>query len=91
VRVHNQGSVIAPADCDRIFERFYRTAEARQGPAGTGLGLSITKRIVDAHHGHISVESGVAEGTSFTITLPRASGDGAAISLAQGQSGKEPE
>jgi len=72
VRVHNQGGVIAPADRDRIFERFYRTAEARQGPSGTGLGLSIAKRIVEAHGGRIWVESGAAEGTTFGIVLPRA-------------------
>ena len=36
VRVHNQGRVIAPADRDRIFERFFRTEAARQGPVGTG-------------------------------------------------------
>jgi two-component system sensor histidine kinase KdpD len=76
VRVHNQGGVIAPADRERIFERFFRTAEARQGPAGTGLGLSIAKRIVDAHHGRIWVESGSAEGTTFGIVLPRAPGEG---------------
>jgi two-component system sensor histidine kinase KdpD len=89
VHVHNLGGVIARADFDRIFERFYRTAEARKGPAGTGLGLSITKRIVDAHHGRIWVESGVAEGTNFIIVLPRASGDGAATSQAQEQRGRE--
>lgn len=72
VRVHNQGRVIAPADRERIFERFYRTAEARQGPSGTGLGLSIAKRIIDAHNGRISVESGEVEGTVFCIVLPRA-------------------
>ena len=70
VRVHNRGRVIAPADRDRIFERFYRTAEARQGPVGTGLGLSIAKRIVEAHRGRIWVESGAAEGTVFGIALP---------------------
>jgi two-component system sensor histidine kinase KdpD len=75
VRVHNQGGVIAPADRDRIFERFYRTAEARQGPVGTGLGLSIAKRIVDAHHGRIWVESGPEEGTIFSIVLPVAPAD----------------
>ncbi len=75
VRMHNQGRVIAPADRDRIFERFYRTAEARQGPEGTGLGLSIAKRIVEAHHGRIWAESGTAEGTILSIVLPGALGD----------------
>jgi two-component system sensor histidine kinase KdpD len=80
VSVRNQGGVIAPSDRNRIFERFYRTAAARQGPVGTGLGLSIAKRIVDAHHGRIGVESGAVEGTIFTIVLPRAPGDGREIS-----------
>ncbi len=75
VRVQNQGGVIAPADRERIFERFYRTADARKGPVGTGLGLSIAKRIVDAHHGRIKVESDATDGTVFEITLPRAQGD----------------
>jgi two-component system sensor histidine kinase KdpD len=79
VRMHNQGGVIAPADRERIFERFYRTAEARQGPVGTGLGLSIAKRIVEAHQGRIEVESGPEEGTTFRVVLPRAPADGQGI------------
>jgi two-component system sensor histidine kinase KdpD len=75
VRVQNQGRGIALAERERIFERFYRTAEARQGPVGTGLGLSIAKRIVDAHHGRIGVESGAATGTVFEIVLPLAPAD----------------
>ena len=84
VRVHNRGGVIAPADRERIFERFYRTAEARQGPVGTGLGLSIAKRIIDAHHGRIWVESGTAEGTTFNIVLPSAAEDGSKIAPSAG-------
>jgi two-component system sensor histidine kinase KdpD len=75
VRVQNQGGGIASADRERIFERYYRTVEARQGPVGTGLGLSIAKRIVEAHHGRIGVESGDAAGTVFEIVLPRAAAD----------------
>ena len=74
VRVQNQGAVIAPQDRLRIFERFYRTAEARQASVGTGLGLSIVKRIVDAHRGRVWVESGGEEGTVFIIALPKAPG-----------------
>lgn len=75
VCVHNQGGVIAPADRDRIFERFYRAADVRRGHSGTGLGLSIAKRIVEAHHGRIGVESG-SEGTTFSVVLPRPTGGG---------------
>ena len=84
VRVQNQGGVIAPVDRERIFERFYRSPEARRGPTGTGLGLSIAKRIVDAHHGRIWVESGESEGTVFSIVLPRAPGDGREIAPSAG-------
>ena len=75
VRVKNRGGVIAPADRERIFERFYRTSDARQGPVGTGLGLSIAKRIIEAQQGRIGVESEAAEGTVFEIVLPRARGN----------------
>ena len=70
VTVRNQGVVIAPADRERIFERFYRATGTAQRPAGTGLGLAIVKRIVDAHHGHVWVESDVNDGTVFSVVLP---------------------
>lgn len=72
VRVKNQGRVIAPKDRELIFERFYRAADARQGPVGTGLGLSIARRIVEAHRGRIGVESDAVDGTVFEIVLPLA-------------------
>jgi two-component system sensor histidine kinase KdpD len=70
--MRNRGLVIAPADRERIFERFYRAPEAQRGSAGTGLGLSIVKRIVEAHHGRVWVESNVEHGTVFSLALPTA-------------------
>jgi len=71
LRVEDTGMGIAPEDKDYLFSRFYRGERAGQSTIpGTGLGLSIVKEIVDAHDGHIDVESEVNAGTIFTVWLP---------------------
>jgi heavy metal sensor kinase len=71
IEVSDTGIGIAPEHLPHIFERFFRTAEAReQNSHGTGLGLAISRSIVQAHHGEISVGSIPHEGTTFTVALP---------------------
>ncbi|MHB8596324.1 MAG: sensor histidine kinase [Ktedonobacteraceae bacterium] len=73
LKVSDTGIGIAPEDAAHIFERFYRTDPARSRVAGgNGLGLSIVDWIVRVHHGSISVESQVGQGSTFTVTLPLA-------------------
>ncbi len=56
---------------ERLFDRFYRTDDARtRNKGGTGLGLSIVKEIIDLHGGNVYVQSKVNEGTEFIIEIP---------------------
>lgn len=73
VRVIDSGIGIPAAQQAYIFDRFYRVDEARnRAVGGAGLGLSIVKWIIQAHHGHIEVESTPGQGSIFTVTLPLA-------------------
>jgi signal transduction histidine kinase len=72
VSVTDHGVGIAPEDAAHLFERFYRadTRFTRATP-GVGLGLHICKGLVEAHGGHIWVESaGAGQGSTFSFTLP---------------------
>lgn len=69
--VQDTGEGIPPEHLPHLFERFYRVEGARtRSGGGTGLGLSIALSIVREHHGWIDVESGIGQGTSFTIWIP---------------------
>jgi len=70
--VKDQGVGIAEKDLPYIFDRFFRGDRARtkSGSGGYGLGLSIAKKIVEAHHGVITVESKLGQGSKFTVRLP---------------------
>lgn len=63
-----------PLDAHKqIFDRFYRTDDARaHTKKGTGLGLSICAWIAEAHHGNIEVHSEPGKGSTFTLVLPLA-------------------
>ena len=70
--VTDQGPGMSSEEAERVFERFYRTDQARsRTTGGTGLGLSIVKHIVNHHGGDIKVWSLPGQGSSFTIRLPR--------------------
>jgi heavy metal sensor kinase len=71
--VTDQGIGIAPADHKKIFDRFFRTDDARaHTKKGTGLGLAICAWIAEVHKGRINVQSELGRGSTFTVTLPLA-------------------
>ncbi len=69
ISVADTGIGIPAEDLPRIFERFYKADRARSG-GGTGLCLAIAKHTVQAHNGHIWVESTEDVGSTFSFTLP---------------------
>ena len=72
IEVRNRGAVIPPEDLMRLFEPFERGAGAKTSSGRSlGLGLYIAKQIVAAHGGTIAVRSTEADGTIFTVRLPR--------------------
>ncbi|MEZ4614131.1 MAG: HAMP domain-containing sensor histidine kinase [Caldilineaceae bacterium] len=72
VTVRDSGEGIRGEDLPRIFDQFYRGEKSRsRATGGAGLGLAIAKSFVEAHGGHITVESRPGVGTRFLFVLPR--------------------
>jgi signal transduction histidine kinase len=72
ISVSDTGTGIPAEYLPHIFDKFVQVPDAPIG--GAGLGLTIAKSIVEAHGGQISVQSQVGHGTTFTFTLPLATG-----------------
>jgi PAS domain S-box-containing protein len=71
VSVIDTGYGVLPEERQYLFDRFYRGEAARRaGAPGTGLGLAICREIVERHDGHITVESELGKGSTFTVWLP---------------------
>lgn len=71
VEIIDTGEGISPKHLSKIFEKFYRIPKDTENrEPGSGLGLNIALSIARAHQGDISVESQLAVGTTFKISLP---------------------
>jgi two-component system, OmpR family, sensor histidine kinase KdpD len=71
ISVHNFGPPIPLAERQRIFQRFYRSDDAKNMAEGTGIGLSTVKMAAEAHRGHAWVISDAEQGTTFFLSLPQ--------------------
>jgi two-component system sensor histidine kinase MprB len=67
--VADQGEGVAEADRPLVFERFYRSAEARTQP-GSGLGLAIVRQAAQRHGGSVTVTGASGGGALFRLRLP---------------------
>lgn len=71
VRISDTGPGIEAERLSLIFERFYTVDQSfTKKQRGTGIGLALAKEFLDLHHGEITAESTVGEGTTFIVSLP---------------------
>ena len=79
ISVTNSGSIIAPDEIDKIFNRFYRIPEQNKytnyGQSSTGIGLHIVKELINLLGGTIKVKSSEKVGVSFRLYFPIALAD----------------
>ena len=86
VEVRDTGPGIAPEEQEKVFEKFYRTGDAKMSDTvGSGLGLALAAEIAKLHSGEIILESEPGAGCTFTVRLPR--GTQTAGSVGPGPSG----
>jgi signal transduction histidine kinase len=75
IHIDDDGGGVAPADRDRVFDRFTRLDDARtRDHGGTGLGLAIARDIAHRHAGTLHVGDAPTGGARFTVRLPRCAG-----------------
>jgi PAS domain S-box-containing protein len=70
--VSDTGTGIPPDELPRMFERFHRVENARgRSHEGSGIGLALVSELVKLHGGSIAVESGLGQGTTFLVRIPK--------------------
>jgi PAS domain S-box-containing protein len=73
VCVRDEGPGFSPDDVPRVFDRFYRAADAARKTKGAGLGLYLAKAVVEAHGGSIWVDDSLKRGARICFSLPYSS------------------
>jgi two-component system phosphate regulon sensor histidine kinase PhoR len=87
--VSDTGIGISAEDRERLFTRFFRSADAHDlAIQGIGLGLAICKSIVDAHDGSIELDSEVGRGSTFRVRLPRSHAEPSLVPVRAGASAR---
>jgi signal transduction histidine kinase len=74
IAVSDTGLGIALDECEKVFDKFYRSKDPRAAKIiGSGLGLPIAREVARLHGGDVTLESELGKGSTFTLTLPLAS------------------
>ncbi|HYE57068.1 MAG TPA: HAMP domain-containing sensor histidine kinase, partial [Rhodothermales bacterium] len=71
IRIEDRGIGLAEGEAARVFEPFYRGAEARRVAPGIGLGLPLVRRVAEVHGGRVQAAAREGGGARFTVSLPR--------------------
>lgn len=75
IAIQDEGEGIAEKHLPHVFQRFYKTDEARTDVERPGIGLTIASEVVKAHGGTLTVESEIGKGSTFTVNLPISKAD----------------
>jgi signal transduction histidine kinase len=70
LEVQDDGPGVKPKQLSRLFDRFYRTIQARQESEGTGLGLAIVQRIAELYDAEVWAENAREGGLRVTVSFP---------------------
>ncbi len=71
ISISDSGGGISPEDMIKLFNPFERIGAEKTETEGTGLGLAVAKKLIEAMHGTIGVESELGKGSTFWIELPQ--------------------
>jgi signal transduction histidine kinase len=73
LNVTDEGIGISTEESEKVFHKYYRSSSKEVAArSGHGLGLYLVKRIVELHHGSISVHSELGKGTQFSVEFEAA-------------------